>query len=115
MMNQRASITAIAVARSASAAPNQPGRPGAAPRLTAQAASAAAIIAHAASGRSRQDARRSPTGIGDISLFLHEARIGGAEPPLQLGAHLLGDPHRVNAVADDLRPDKDDQLGALLR
>src|SRR5947207_11957006 len=114
MTKSRASITAIAIMISASAAPNQLGSPGAAMRLTTHAATAAATTPHAASGRSRQPARRSPTEIGDISLFLHEARIGGADPPLQLGAHLLGDAHRIDAVANDLRSDEDDQLGPLL-
>src|SRR6476659_1542720 len=112
-MNQRKSITAIAIAISARAAPNQPGSPGAAIRLMAEAASAAATTAHARSGRSRHPTRRSPTEIGDISLFLHEARLGGADPPLQLGAHLLGDAHRVHAVPNDLRPDEDEQFCAL--
>ena len=70
----------------------------------------------AASGRSRHAVQAVETGNAQASrLLLHAiARVGGAEPPSQLGAHLLGDAHRIDAVADDLRPDEDDQLGALL-
>src|SRR4051812_22208941 len=40
-------------------------------------------------------------------------RVGGAQPAAQLGAQLLGHAHRIDAVADDLRADEDDKLGAL--
>src|SRR5258705_4823957 len=42
-------------------------------------------------------------------------RLRGAELAAQLGAQFLGDAHCVDAVADDLRPDEDDQFGALRR
>src|SRR4029077_20616925 len=113
MMNQRASIAGIAIPISASAAPRVPGSPGATITLTTQAATAARATMQTASGRSRHTVRRSTTEMRGIGLFPQEARIGRAETPLQLGAHLLGDAHRIDAVADDLRADEDDQLGAL--
>src|SRR5689334_7910133 len=82
--------------------------------LATHAATAATMMAKAASGRSRHTVRRSTTEIRGILLFPHEPRVGRPETPLQLRAHLLGDAHCVNAVANDLRADEDDELGARL-
>src|SRR5215213_584114 len=97
---------------SASPQPNTPNSPGATIRLAMQAAGASSAIAIAASGRSRHPARRS-TIERSAMLLPVETRVRGPDPAAQLRAHLLGDAHRVDTVADDLRPDEDDQLGAL--
>src|SRR4051812_33967881 len=40
-------------------------------------------------------------------------RVRGAQTSAQLGAQFLGDAHRIDTVAHDLRPDENDQFGAL--
>src|SRR5581483_6246315 len=126
MIKSRASITAIASMTSASAAPSNPDRPGTAQRLATTLPIASAATATMAR-REEPCARRSR--LNEIAVILLRSRcpkspllrsladavrrFGRAEPPAQLGAQLLGNVHGVDTVADDLRPDKDDQLGTL--
>src|SRR5437870_1800647 len=88
--------------------------PGTASKLATHAAAASNTTAKTASGRSRHTVRRSTTEMRGILLFPHEPRVGRSETPLQLGAHFLGDAHCVDAIADDLRADEDNELGASL-
>src|SRR4051794_13090605 len=116
MMSQRASMTAIASINSASAAPSAPGSPGAALMLAATAQTPSSARAQTLSVRTL-----APEGEAKPEICIKTAprllrtvdRLRRAETAAQLGAQLLGDAHRVDAVADDLRPDEDDQLGAL--
>src|SRR5262249_33798691 len=98
----------------ASKAPRAPPRLGSANRLAATLAIAAQTIAAWMGNRDRV------TGRSSVCLIVMSAQLRGqrtarclrARSPSEFGAQLFGNEVRIDAVADDLRPDEDDELGA---
>src|SRR5262249_51718109 len=131
MTKRRASWSAIAPISSASPAPRTPRTSGAATMLaTAAATDAAANAARAMRARRiRRVVMRKSGDMRALSVFRimlarerqlwpflraldRRAVVRADHAPVQLGAQLLGDHIGVDRVADDLRADEDDQLGA---
>src|ERR1700737_4176545 len=83
--------------------------------LATTAMSASSATAQSASARAFVSDRRPKPDICIARLLLAEDWLRGADLAAQLGAQFLGDVHGIDAIADDLRPDEDDQLGALGR
>src|SRR5262245_8847550 len=110
-----ASIAAIANITSARAAPSAPRRSGAMNRLAATPTMAAPAIVASSWRRGRAARGASRVRIGPALAKPGRERAVrdlGAGGTAQFGAQLLGHEMRVDAVADDLRPYEDDQLGA---
>src|SRR5262249_59393484 len=114
MIRRRASTIAIASMTSASRAPTAPRRPGSANRLAAALAIATQAIGAWAW-------IRGCTTIGSRACLIVMSsqlrsqrtawRLGAGGSP-QLRTQFLGHEVRIDTVANDLRPDEDDELGA---
>src|SRR5215470_5037236 len=126
MMNRRASIAAIATMMTARSAPSAPRRSGAIARLAVMPTIAAQpIVVSTDNGGASTSCWSSLGARGRYALrgvsCSMSAQLGGhrsarrrrARRAAQLRAQLLGDEMGIDAVADDLRPDENDQLGAL--
>src|SRR5262249_39951308 len=104
----------IASMTSASRAPTTPRMPGSANRLAAALVIATQIIAASAWIRGRA------TSGSSVCLIVLSSQLRGQRAARRLGAcgspqfrtEFLGHDMRIDTVADDLRPDEDDELGA---
>src|SRR6266853_2581257 len=139
MMKRRASTAAIAAMSAARPAPAIPRKSGARTRLAAAlpapaAANAAVSAVRMAAAARKTTARHRPGNCGDRVKFIHapngeinqfrgsaestnlrrgrNLRRNNRDGAAQLGPQLLGDKMRVDGVANDLRADENDELGA---
>src|SRR5690349_4367167 len=104
---------------SASAAPRMPRGPGAAMMLALAAPTAANPKEIRAIASRRPDRLRAlmPVPLSDRNRTFSGPTYGPLvvvpdQPSVQLGAQFLGHRIGIDGVADDLRPDEDDQLSA---
>src|SRR5213595_2915088 len=62
---------------------------------------------------SRRRAKLKMRGMMRLNLAHPIIRVRGTQASAQLGAQLFGDAHGIDTVAHNLRPDEDDEFGAL--